>query len=205
MGHCHGEQGCHTPERAHAGHSGWRARGALECPHFDHEEVAMNTKPSVISVLGFSLGLLTTGGTMAAEPPTSPTTFTPSELKWVPAPSIIPRGVQLAVLRGDPSKDGIFTIRLKIPPHYTFAPHWHPAQESFSVISGTFFIGMGDSVDKTNAKSLPAMSFAAVPAMHHHYAYTGGQGAEIDLTSYGPFQLYYVNPADDPTKSTGKR
>ncbi|HLI16704.1 MAG TPA: cupin domain-containing protein [Rhodanobacteraceae bacterium] len=132
------------------------------------------------------------------------TRLAPADLKWMPAPPVIPPGVQLAVLRGDPFAEGIFTIRLKIPPHYTFPPHWHPTAESFSVLSGTLFIGMGDNVDRSKAKALPAMSFAALPAVHHHYAYTGDQGTVIDLTGYGPFQIYYVNPADAPTKIAGK-
>ena len=65
---------------------------------------------------------------------------------------------------------------------------------------GKFYVGMGDSVDKSHATMLPAMGFAEMPAMHHHYAYTGNEGAIIDLSFYGPFQIHYVNPADDPSK-----
>lgn len=156
----------------------------------------------LMCLLGFMLG---SSAAVAQTPaPQEHAGLAPGDLKWMPAPSVIPPGVQLAVLRGNPSAEGIFTIRLKIPPHYTFAPHWHPTEESFSVLAGTFYLGMGDTVDKSKAKALPAMSFAAMPGVEHHYAYTGNQGAVIDLTGYGPFQLYYVNPADDPVKSAGK-
>ncbi|MGH8182963.1 MAG: hypothetical protein ACREPH_04810 [Rhodanobacteraceae bacterium] len=59
---------------------------------------------------------------------------------------------------------------------------------------------MGDHVEKSGAKMLPAMSFASMPATHHHYAYTESEGVVLDLSFYGPFQIYYVNPADDPSK-----
>lgn len=161
----------------------------------------MNTKLHLVSILAFALGVLATAS--AAQAPAADAgaaALAPADLKWMPAPPVIPPGVQLAVLRGNPFGEGIFTIRLKIPPHYTFPPHWHPTAESFTVLAGPFFIGMGDNVDKSKARALPAMSFAAMPAVHHHYAYTGNQGAVIDLTGYGPFQIYYVNPADDPAK-----
>lgn len=163
----------------------------------------MNMKWRLAAPLACLLGLALGAGIAAAQPPAAEpghAGLTPADLKWAPAPPVIPPGVQLAVLRGNPYAEGIFAIRLKIPPHYTFPPHWHPTEESFSVLSGTFFIGTGDNLDRSKAKALPAMSFAAMPATHHHYAYTENQGAVIDLTGYGPFQIYYVNPADDPSK-----
>lgn len=126
--------------------------------------------------------------------------LSPADIKWMPAPPVLPKGVQIAVLRGNPFAEGLSTIRLKIPPQTIIAPHWHPTAESFTVLAGKLFIGMGDSVDKSDARALPAMGFASMPAMHHHYAYTGKEGAVIDLSFYGPFQITYVNPADDPSK-----
>lgn len=163
----------------------------------------MNTKFRLAIPLACLLGL-TLGATIAAAQ--SPTTepdlamLTPADMKWMPAPSVLPKGVQIAVLRGNPFAEGMSTVRLKIPPHTTFAPHWHPTIESFTVLSGKFFVGMGDKIDKSKARALPPLGFASMPAMHHHYAYTGNEPVVIDLSFYGPFQIYYVNPADDPSK-----
>lgn len=63
----------------------------------------------------------------------------------MPAPPVLPKGVQIAVLRGNPFAEGVSTVRLKIPAHTVIAPHWHPTIESFSVLQGKFFVGMGDS------------------------------------------------------------
>lgn len=149
------------------------------------------------------LGLALTATAIAAPPShlaSDNIQLAPADLKWMPAPPMLPKGVQLAVLRGNPFAEGYSTVRLKIPPHTTFAPHWHPIAESFSVLKGKLHLGMGDKVDMSAARILPALGYASLPALHHHYVYTEGEGAVIDLSFYGPFQIYYVNPADDPSK-----
>lgn len=162
----------------------------------------MKNLPAAAALL-FSLGVTLTV-VAPASPPSSAASdhvlLAPGNLKWMPAPPVLPKGVQLAVLRGNPFAEGFCVVRLKIPPHTVFAPHWHPTAESFSVLAGKVFVGMGDKVDRSTAKALPAMGFATMPAIHHHYVYTEGDGAVIDLAFYGPFQIHYVNPADDPSR-----
>lgn len=150
-------------------------------------------------LLGFMLGSAAAAAQMAPAG-TDHAALAPGDLKWMPAPPVIPKGVQIAVLSGNPFAEGFSTIRLKIPPHTTFAPHWHPTAESFSVLRGRLYLGMGDKVDKSNAKALPPMGFASLPAMHHHWVYSGDEEVMIDLSFYGPFQIHYVNPADDPSR-----
>ncbi|HEX2804422.1 MAG TPA: cupin domain-containing protein, partial [Sphingomicrobium sp.] len=60
----------------------------------------------------------------------------PGDLKWGPAPPGLPAGAQLAVLSGDPTKQGMFTIRLKFPPGFSVAPHHHPTPELVTVVDG---------------------------------------------------------------------
>jgi hypothetical protein len=48
------------------------------------------------------------------------------EIKWGPAPPSIPSGAQAAVLYGDPGKEGLFSLRLKLPKGYAIPPHTHP-------------------------------------------------------------------------------
>lgn len=139
---------------------------------------------------------------LSAPPPPAPdhVLLAPADIKWMAAPPVLPKGVQIAVLSGNPFAEGFSIVRLKIPPHTVFAPHWHPTTESFSVLSGKLFMGMGDKVDKAAATSLPAMGFASMPAMQHHYVYTKDEVAIIDLSFYGPFQIHYVDPKDDPSR-----
>ena len=76
----------------------------------------------------------------------------PDALKWGPAPPALPPGAQLAVLSGDPGKNGLYVVRVKLPAGYKVPPHTHPTDETVTVISGTFHIGMGDSLDTKKAR-----------------------------------------------------
>jgi hypothetical protein len=128
-----------------------------------------------------------------------------ADLKWMPAPPVLPKGVEIAVLTGNPFAEGFSIVRLKIPPHTVIAPHWHPTAENFTVLRGTLFAGKGDAVDKHMARAIAAMGFASMPALAHHYAYTEGEAVVLDLSFYGPFQIQYVHPADDPSKPSSPR
>lgn len=125
---------------------------------------------------------------------------TPSELAWQDGPPSLPPGAQVAVLEGDPAQPGLFTIRVKVPGNYRIPAHWHPADERVTVISGTFHMGMGDVLDPTNGTALPAGSFAMMPAQTHHFAWTDEETV-IQLHGEGPWQINYLNPADDPRQA----
>jgi quercetin dioxygenase-like cupin family protein len=78
----------------------------------------------------------------------------PPGLKWGPAPPSLPSGARLAVLSGDPGKEGMFTIRLRFPPGYVVPPHSHPTDELVTVINGQLSLGMGRNLNRRRASSL---------------------------------------------------
>jgi len=119
------------------------------------------------------------------------------DLKWGPAPPGLPPGAQLAVLSGDPTREGMFTIRLKFPAGYSVAPHHHPTPELVAVMEGSMSLGMGDVLDKAKAGTLGVGGYIAMAPNINHYAFTDS-GATIQITSHGPFAIIYVNPKDDP-------
>ena len=80
----------------------------------------------------------------------------PNALKWGPAPPSLPPGAQVAVLDGDPGKDGPYVLRAKLPSGYKVPPHTHPTDENVTVISGTFHIAMGDKFDATKGDAVKA-------------------------------------------------
>jgi quercetin dioxygenase-like cupin family protein len=125
--------------------------------------------------------------------------YTPSEIKWGDAPPMVPKGAKLAVLYGDPNKDGLFVVRAKLPANYRIAAHSHPTDEVVTVLSGTLFVGMGDKLAPASAKAFPAGSLVVAPAKTNHYVLTK-QPTVIEVTAMGPLQFTYVNPADDPSK-----
>jgi quercetin dioxygenase-like cupin family protein/Ca2+-binding EF-hand superfamily protein len=125
------------------------------------------------------------------------------DITWGPAPPALPPGAQMAVLAGDPAANELVTLRVKFPAGYTVPPHWHPGDEHVTVLSGSLSLGMGDKVDMSAAKTLTAGGYIVAPARMHHFA-TTKEGAVVQLNLVGPFAITYVNPADDPRKSTAK-
>lgn len=123
--------------------------------------------------------------------------FSPADIQWQAGPPSVPAGAKMAVLEGDPTKEGIFTLRLSAPAGYKIPPHWHPAFEHVTVISGTVGLGMGDAFDKAKGQTLPAGGFAYMAPRAHHFFWAESD-AVIQLHGMGPWQLYYLNPADDP-------
>ena len=142
------------------------------------------------------LALAVPGAVWAAD---LPGPVQPEEIKWGPVPPVLPAGAKMALLAGDPAGTGLITIRLKMPAGYRIPPHWHPTDEHVTVISGTFAIGMGDKIDKTQSKTLKPGGYAIAGANMHHYAWTK-TGAIVQVNLLGPFQITYVNPADDPSQ-----
>jgi hypothetical protein len=133
---------------------------------------------------------------------------TPAEVKWGPAPLMLPAGAEIAVLAGDPGTSAPDTIRLRFPANYAIPAHSHSTDEHVVVASGTLSIGMGDKLSKAAAgnKTLGVGGFALMPANMNHFAYTTKAAATIVLYGQGPVEFKYVNPADDPrnAKTTAK-
>ena len=119
----------------------------------------------------------------------------PDGLTWIEHPVF--RGVQTAILIGDPTKAETIVQRVKFPPNYKVPPHTHPTIERVTVISGTPQFGMGPKFDETAGRALPPGGFAVLPAAMQHFAWTAGE-AIVQIHSHGPFKITYVNPADDP-------
>jgi quercetin dioxygenase-like cupin family protein len=121
---------------------------------------------------------------------------TPELLKWVePAP--LP-GARIAVVQGDPSKEGLFVYRLRMPAGYRIPPHLHKASENVTVLSGVFFVGAGEKFDQGSGQELPAGGFVSIPPNHPHFAWVGGQETIVQVHGVGPTDLRFINPADDP-------
>ena len=140
--------------------------------------------------------LLTLGVTFASAD-TMP--MNASSLEWGPAPSVFPKGAQVAVLSGDPFKDGPYVLRLKMPKGYKVPAHNHPTTENVTVISGNFHIGMGDKLDEKKGIELRAGGYGEAPAKINHFAWTTAETI-VQVHGQGPFAMTYVNPADDPSK-----
>ena len=126
--------------------------------------------------------------------------YPPTSMEWKAGPAAIPPGAKMVVLEGDPTKEGPFVVRFQFPAGYHVPPHTHPKTERVTVISGTLYLATGEALDRTSAKELPAGSFGYWPAGMKHTAWSDGETV-IQLHGIGPWQINYVNPADDPRKA----
>jgi quercetin dioxygenase-like cupin family protein len=121
----------------------------------------------------------------------------PTAIEWKNGPAALPAGAKMALLEGDPTKEGPFVMRLQMPDGYHVPPHTHPKTERVTVISGAFYLATGEKLDRSDAKKLPAGSFGFWPAGMKHVAWAEGETV-IQLHGIGPWQINYLNPADDP-------
>ena len=122
-----------------------------------------------------------------------------ADIVWGDPPPPIPKGAKLAVLAGDPTKEGPITLRAWFPANFKMAAHTHPGVENVTVIKGSLYIGTGDKMDTKTATLLKTGGFFAIPASVPHYAYTKEE-CIFEVHTMGPFVVNYLNAADDPSK-----
>jgi hypothetical protein len=127
-----------------------------------------------------------------------------SEVKWGAAPPVFPKGAKMAVLEGDPGKEGPFVARLMMPANYRIPPHWHSKDEDLTIVSGTFYLAEGDKLETKHAHAMKVGGFHHLPAKTHHFAFSKGP-AVVQINGQGPFDITYIDPSDDPSKAAAKK
>ena len=128
-------------------------------------------------------------------PPTAGTPATTGTPAAAGAPATSsPPTVQMTPLIGDPTKPGLYTVRVNIAPHTQVRPHTHRDNRSVTVISGTWHMGYGGTFDTKALKDLPPGSFYTEPAGQAHFAQTGDEPVVIWVTGYGPSDTKFVTP-----------
>lgn len=141
--------------------------------------------------------LLGSPAVWAAEKAAGHISLVPSELKWTDAPGIGP-GVQIAMIEGNLKVAGPVTFRIKLPPKAKIPTHTHPLIEHVTVISGTFYLGIGDKYDEAKARAYPAGGITVIPQGMPMFAFVKEKGAVIQVHGIGPWGISYLNPAEAP-------
>jgi hypothetical protein len=121
----------------------------------------------------------------------------PEDIDWKPFPAFPPL-VRLAVVVGDPLAPGPYTIRVKVPAGVKLMPHRHPEDRVYTVLSGVFYIGLGDQFDGDKVDAYPPGSVIVLPGstFHFHWAKSGEYVTQV--TAIGPLGIEYLDPGDDP-------
>ena len=121
------------------------------------------------------------------------------DIEWRPFPAF-PPSARLAVLVGRPSEPGPYVIRVKLPGDVKLMPHRHPEDRVYTVISGVFYIGLGDRFDADKLRAYPPGSVIVLPGdtPHFHWAKSGEYVTQV--TAIGPLGIEYLDPLDDPRR-----
>ena len=121
----------------------------------------------------------------------------PDDIEWKPFPAF-PPSVRLAVLAGQPTQPGMYTIRVKVPSGVKLMPHKHPEDRIYTVMSGVFYIGLGETFDGDKVTAYPPGSVIVLPGdtWHFHWAKSGEYVTQV--SAIGPLGLEYHDVDDDP-------
>ncbi len=154
----------------------------------------------LVAALTLSAGVASAQGTPQTNAPHAIVAL-PDQVTWGPGPAALPPGAKAAVLEGNPGETGPYTMRVLLPNRYRLPPHYHSAVEHVTVLKGTFKVGMGEKFDGSAMTALPTGTFAALEPGTRHFAETQGETI-VQLHGVGPWEITYVNPADDPRQPT---
>ena len=119
------------------------------------------------------------------------------DLEWKPFPAF-PPSVRLAIIVGHPSEAGPYTIRVRVPHGVKLMPHRHPEDRVYTVMSGVFYIGLGDRFDPDKLQAYPPGSVIVLPGNTPHFHWAKSSEYVTQVTAIGPLGIEYIDPKDDP-------
>ena len=121
----------------------------------------------------------------------------PEQIEWRPFPAFPPE-CRLAVLVGEPSRPGPYVVRVKVPSGVKLMPHRHPEDRVYTVISGVFYIGLGDQFNAEKLEAYPPGSVIVLPGNTSHFHWAKSSEYITQVTAIGPLGLEYVSANNDP-------
>ena len=123
--------------------------------------------------------------------------ITSEDIEWKSF-AAFPPSVRLAIVVGQPSEGGPYVIRVKVPRDVKLMPHTHPEDRVYTVISGVFYIGLGDRFEAEKLLAYPPGSVIVLPGNtpHFHWAKSGEYITQV--SAIGPLGLTYIDAEDDP-------
>jgi quercetin dioxygenase-like cupin family protein len=143
--------------------------------------------PAALAALGVVLGASGCGGRGAAGA---------ESVQWI-VPPVLPPGALIAVVSGDPTRPGPFTLLVSMPNGYRIPPHSHPSYEHVEVKEGALLVGAGDRLDPKMTQALTAGDSATAPAGMHHFSIAKGRTL-VSATFMGPYTISYLRAEDAP-------
>ncbi len=156
----------------------------------------MRSNCNIKRLAGLALGFAVMSVWAADDLPDGAIRVTIEELKW--RPGRVP-GHEIAPLIGDSRQPGPYVERVKFPANSVSQSHSHPDNRTYTVISGTWYVGYGDKLDPARLKALPAGSYHTEPANINHYSVIKEEGVVVQITGMGPTATTF-HPAMEAAK-----
>ena len=129
--------------------------------------------------------------------------ITPAEVQWKELPGY--GGLQYAVIEGDPSKEGVYVVRVKFPPGLMTRPHYHPEDRHAIVIKGTWYTGTGDTFNPDSAVGLKPGTYMKHPAKALHFDGAKDEEVILQIIGYGPTGTIWLRPEEGHTGPSKKQ
>ncbi len=105
-------------------------------------------------------------------------------------------GARFVALYGDMTTEGEpFVFRLEVQPGFEIRPHTHPNTEHLTVLSGRFFIGLGETMDKEDATAYGPGSYIAIAAGVPAYMWAEEETV-IQVHGVGPLTTEFITPPE---------
>jgi hypothetical protein len=162
----------------------------------------MRTRNAVVTMLAAG-ALLVPAAQSAAEKDEAFVHITPEQVVWTDRPGY--EGVKFATIYGDPSKPGLYAIRVKFSPGRMTRPHWHPDNRHVVVISGTWYMGEGDTFEPEKTLAMKAGSYAEHPAKASHYDGAKDEEVVVQIFGIGPSGTTLIHPEQGHTGPSLKK
>lgn len=115
----------------------------------------------------------------------TPKIVLPDKIKWK-VDSNSSGELQTIVLAGDPSKEELYTTRIKIPAKLKLEPHFHLENRTIVVLSGTLYYSYGNTFDESKLTAMVPGTFFTEPSKQPHFAWAKDGDVVVQVTGVGP-------------------
>ncbi len=100
----------------------------------------------------------------------------------------LPKGVMTAVVSGDPTKPGLFSVLFKLPTDQMIPPHWQSTDVDSVVLRGTYELGNGDTYDAGKLQAVNTGQVVHIPAQSRQFGHAKGATVVL-IYGIGPLSI----------------
>lgn len=145
---------------------------------------------SAAGASGTAGGASAAPGSSAAPGGTATMVFDPDQAQFSAPPDSLgmPKGITMALVSGDPTKPGLFSVLLKLPADLMIPAHWQSTDVDFVVLRGTYQVGNGDAFDASKLQGINPGQLVHVPAQSHQFGQAKGATVVL-LYGVGPLSV----------------